>query len=227
MKYLIRRAQQALGKPVANWESELWRAADTLDVALYPWEDSGHHPPTQARILYDDSHLAVIFRVEDHYVRAVTENYGDPVSNDSCVEFFVSPYAMGQSDAYFNFEFSCGGTMLLRRCSSSAEREWGRQNPLLAQSDASLVRVAATMPKVVEPEIAEPTIWSLEFHVPLSLFHQYFLDCPPPSAGTEWKANLYKCGGRTSHPHWGTWAPIETDSPSFHQSASFQPLRFA
>ena len=227
MEYTIRRAQLPLGDPTANWEAELWQAADTLDVALYRWQDSGHHPPTQARILYDDSHLAVIFRVEDRYVRAVAENFGDPVSNDSCVEFFVSPYAMGQTDAYFNFEFSCGGTMLLRRCSSTAEREWGRPNPLLAESDASVVNVAATMPKIVEPEIAEPTTWSLEYCVPLTLFHQYFIDSPPPAPGSEWKGNLYKCGGLTSHPHAGTWAPVETDAPNFHQPAYFQPLRFA
>jgi hypothetical protein len=226
LEYKIQRAQQALGEPKAKWEADLWQVADTLDIALYGWPDSGHHPRTQARLLYDDDYLALIFQVEDRYVRAVAANFGDPVSNDSCVEFFVSPYAMGQSDAYFNFEFSCGGTQLLRRCSSSREREWGRPSRLIAESDANLVRVAGTLPKIVEPEIVEPTTWVLEYHIPLSLFHHYFLDCPPLAAGTEWKANFYKCGGRTSHPHWGTWAPIETDSPSFHEPAYFQPLHF-
>ena len=227
MNYTIQPAAQALGSPTANWEAELWQAAHTLNIALYPWEDSGHHPRTQARILYDDSNLALIFRVEDRYVRAVSENFGDPVSNDSCVEFFVSPYAMGQTDAYFNFEFSCGGTMLLRRCSSTAEREWGRSNGMLAESDASIVTVAGTLPRIVEPEITEPTTWCLEYHIPLALFHRYFIDCPPPSAGTEWKANFYKCGNLTSHPHFGAWAPIETDSPSYHNPEYFQPLHFA
>ena len=227
MEYTIQRAQQALGTPMANWDAALWQAADTLEIALYRWEDSGHHPHTQARILYDDNHLALIFRVEDRYVRAVSENFGDPVSSDSCVEFFVSPYAMGLTDPYFNFEFSCGGTLLLRRCSSSSERQWGRNNRLIAESDAKLIIVAGTMPKTVDPEIAEPTTWTLEYHIPLSLFHQYFLECPPPGEGTEWKANFCKCGDRTSHPHWGTWAPIESDSPSFHQPDSFRPLRFA
>ncbi|MEC9378140.1 MAG: carbohydrate-binding family 9-like protein, partial [Candidatus Latescibacterota bacterium] len=130
-------------------------------------------------------------------------------------------------DAYFNFEFNCGGTMLLRRCSSTVEREWGRLNPMLAESDASVVSVAASMPRIVEPEIAKPTTWCLEFHVPLSLFQQYFVECPPPREGTEWKGNLYKCGGDTSHPHWGSWAPITAKSPSFHEPAFFQALRFA
>jgi len=151
-------------------------------------------------------------------VRAVAENFGDPVSNDSCVEFFLSPYAMGLTDAYFNFELNCGGTLLLRRCSSTTERGWGRRNPLLAESDASLLRIAHSLPERVEPEITEPTTWTVEFHVPFELFGRYFVDLPRP---------LYKCGGDTSHPHSGTWAPIQLEKASFHSPAFFQPLHFA
>ena len=178
-------------------------------------------------MLYDDDFLAAIFRVEDRYVRAVSENFGDPVSQDSCVEFFLSPYSMEQTDAYFNFELSCGGTLLLRRCSSSAERGWGRTSPLLAESDASLIRVAHSLPSRVEPEITEPTSWTVEFHVPFELFGRYFVDLPRPTTGTEWKGNLYKSAGASSHPHWGTWAPIHLAKPSFHAPAFFQPLHFS
>ena len=227
MEYAIRRAAEPLGSPTADWDRPLWAAADILDVANYPWPDSGHHPPTAARVLYDDDWLAVIFRVEDRYVRAVAEQFGDPVSLDSCVEFFLSPYAMGQTDAYCNFELSCGGTLLLRRCSSTTERGWGRPSPLLCAADAGLVRIAHTLPKRVEPEIAEPTTWAVEFHAPFDLFGRYYVDLPRPAPGTQWKGNLYKCGGVTSHPHWGTWAPVATEKPSFHSPEYFQPLTFA
>lgn len=227
MEYTIRRATEALGEPTADWDRPLWAAAETLDIAIWRWEDSGHHPPTQARVLYDDDFLAVLFRVEDCYVRAVAQAFGDPVSQDSCVEFFLSPHAMDGTDAYFNFELNCGGTLLLRRCSSTTERGWGRPNPLLAEADAGLVRIAHTMPKIVEPEIDAPTTWAVEYHVPFELFGRYFVDLPRPAPGTEWKGNFYKCGAATSHPHSGTWAPIELDTPSFHAPAFFQPLRFA
>ena len=227
MEYTVHRAQHPLGEPTANWEADLWQAADTLEIAIYRWEDSGHRPKTEARILYDDDHLGVIFRVEDRYVRAICENFGDPVSHDSCVELFVSPYPMGQTDAYFNFEVNCGGTMLLRRCTSSTEREMGRPNRMIAESDAALIPVAGSLPKIVEPEITEPITWTIEYHVPLALLHHYFLDCDSPGPGKEWKANLYKCSGHNSHPHYGTWAPIEVYSASFHQPAFFRPLHFA
>ena len=125
MEYTIRRALEPLGEPTADWERPLWATAETLDIALYRWEDSGHHPPTRARVLYDDEHLAAIFRVEDCFVRAVAKNFGDPVSADSRVEFFLSPFPMTATNAYFNFELNCGGILLLRRCSSTTERDLG------------------------------------------------------------------------------------------------------
>ena len=226
MEYTIQRAPESLGEPTADWDHPLWATAETLEIALYRWEDSGHHPPTRARALYDDEHLAVIFRVEDRFVRAVAEKFGDPVSADSCVEFFLSPFPMTATNAYFNFELNCSGILLLRRCSSTTERAWGRPNPMLAEEDAGLVRIAHTMPRRVDPEIVEPTTWCVEYHVPFALFQRYFVDLPLPSPGTEWKGNFYKCGAATSKPHSGTWAPIETDSPNFHAPAFFQPLRF-
>ena len=226
MEYTITRANRPLGHPTTDWDSPLWGDVEPLDIADFRWQDGGHRPRTQVRITYDDDYLGAIFRVEDQYIRSVARKFGDPVSADSCVEFFLSPHAMGETDAYFNFELNCGGVMLLRRCSSTTERGWHRPSPLLAEADASLVRVAHTMPRRVEPEITTATTWLVEFHAPFELFGRYFVDLPRPEAGVEWKGNLYKCGAATSHPHWATWAPIELETPSFHAPQFFQPLRF-
>lgn len=227
MQYTIRRAPEPLDFPSADWDAPCWRDADTLDIAVWRWPDSGHHPRTQARVLWHHEGLAAIFRVEDRWVRAVASHFGDPVSQDSCVEFFLSPYSMDATDAYFNFELSCNGTLLLRRCSSTTERSWGRKSPLLAGADACMVQIASTLSGTIDPEIEDPVTWCVEFHAPFKLFSRYYVDLPPPAPGTEWKGNLYKCAGATSHPHWGTWAPIELDRPAFHSPAFFQPLRFA
>ena len=87
------------------------------------------------------------------------------------------------------------------------------------------IAMATSLPQIVEPEIAEPTTWTVEYHVPLALFTSYF-GCQPPSSGTAWRANFYKCGDKTSHPHWGSWAPVRTENPGFHQPAFFQPILF-
>ena len=223
MHYTIRRTE-ILSGPNADWERPEWQAAETLEVTHFSWPDSGHHPRTQARVLYDDQAIAVIFRVEDHYVRAVAERFQDSVCTDSCVEFFVAP--LPNSQAYFNFEVNCGGTMLLHRCPSTEEREQGRSTENVSDADGATIRIATTLPRIVEPERTEPTIWSVEYHIPHALFAQYF-GSDKPTPGTEWKGNFYKCGDLTSHPHWGSWAPVETPSPSFHQPDSYQALIFA
>jgi len=218
MQYTITRSDSPLGAPSADWDNPLWARAQTLEITNFPWPDSGHRPRTQARLLYDAGFLAIIFRVEDHYVRAVAERFQDSVCTDSCVEFFVSP--LPDSDAYFNFEVNCGGTMLLHRCASRDETVWA------SAEDGATISMATTMPRIVEPEIADPTTWMVEYHIPFGLFATYF-DAPAPTSGTQWRANFYKCGDKTSHPHWGSWAPVDTERPNFHQPGCFQPILFA
>ena len=218
IEYTIRRATGPLGEPVQS----AWAAAETAEITHYQREDSGFRPPACARVLYDDHFLAVRFCVEDHYVRAVAEKWNDMVCQDSCVEFFVAPRADSGSDDYFNFEVNCGGTMLLYRCPSSA----GGERRHVIADDGATIRIAASLPTTVEPEIQCATEWSVEYHVPWTLFHKYF-DISAPTPGTTWHGNFYKCGDRTSHPHWGSWAPLETPTLGFHQPQYFRPLHFS
>ena len=115
--------------------------------------------------------------------------------------------------------------MLVRRCPAQSERESGMEGIEVSAAEGAAIPMAHSLPKIVDPEIAEPTTWTLEYHLQFALFEKYF-GVPRPSAGTSWKANFYKCGDATSHPHWGSWAPVDTPSPSFHQPAFFQPIIF-
>jgi len=223
MKYTI-HSIPALPPPTGVWERSPWSAAETLEVTHYPWKDSGHHPPTSARLLYDEHALAVIFRVQDQYVRAVAQRFQDSVCGDSCVEFFVAP--VPGSQAYFNFEVNCGGTMLVHRCASPEEKAAGKDTYDMTPEDGATIAIAHSMPKIVDPEIQTPTVWTVEYRLPFALFQRYF-DAPSPRPGTVWRANFYKCGDQTSHPHWGSWAPVGGPRPSFHQPQFFQPLAFA
>jgi hypothetical protein len=227
MQYTIHRSAAPLGSPSGDWNGPVWSACETLEIGNFNWEereDSGHHPHTQARVTYDESYVGLIFRVEDRYVRAVAEKFQDSVCSDSCVEFFVSP--IPDLPAYFNFEVNCGGTMLVRRMASAAEREEGKESIPLTDAEWESIPVATSLPSIVEPELTEPTTWTLEYHLPVALFISYF-GVSAPAAGTVWKANFYKCGDLTSHPHWGSWAPVGLPAPSFHVPEFFQPIVFA
>lgn len=226
MRYIVQRSPEALGRPTAEMGRALWSGANIAEVTHYERQDSGHRPPTAARVLYDDKFLAVGFTVQDRYIRAVARKFNDMVCQDSCVEFFVAPSADAAKDAYFNFEINCGATMLLYRCPSTGEASRGIGRVHLDAADGALLQSTSTLPKVIETEITEPTDWSVEFHVPWSLFEKH-LGVQRPGAGTVWRGNFYKCGDHTSHPHWGSWAPMQAPKPGFHQPAYFQPLEFA
>lgn len=222
MGYTITRVND-LGVPDADWNRPVWSSAETLEVSLFPWKDSGHRPVTKARLLYTGTHLGVLFLVSDRYVRAVTDTYQGPVCCDSCVEFFVAP--VPRSNVYFNFEMNCGGTMLLYRNRPADERETGEARTPVIEEQSRAITVAHSLPEIVDPEITEPTIWSVEYHIPLALFDSFF-ESVQYQPGAVWRANFYKCGDHTSHPHWGSWAPVATEKPNFHFPDSFQEIRF-
>lgn len=202
-------------------EQRAWDEVAALQLDHFRPEGSDHRPLTQVRLLYSRDGIAGVFRVEDRFVRSVHTRYGDPVCLDSCVEFFVQPRRDG---GYFNFEFNCGGAML---CCYILDLKRNTDEPkesrALHAKDAAGVRVRSSMPAVVEPEIVDPVEWSLEFFIPFRLLEKYAGGLGDP-AGQTWRANFYKCGDETSHPHWASWRPVP--EVNFHLPEYFGELRF-
>ncbi len=199
-----------------------WSLIDPAEIGFFFAHSSDHRPQTVVRLAYDDTGLRVRFDVKDRYVRAVAENYQDSVCKDSCVEFFVQPKP---DKPYFNFEVNAGGIMLLYCIPVSAGGE-----ALMNEAQevpAGLVQemnIRHSMPARIDPEIAEPCEWSIEYKIPLALFEHY-LGPSGSLAGQTWRANFYKCADATSHPHWGMWSPIP-DGRRFHRPEHFGELIF-
>jgi hypothetical protein len=93
----------------------------------------------------------------------------------------------------------------------------------LGREQAARVRVRSSLPAVVLPEVSSPLEWQLAFEIPLVVVERY-VGKLGPLAGQAWRGNLYKCGDRTSHPHWASWAPL--DERNFHLPRCFGTLRF-
>jgi hypothetical protein len=213
-----------LSAPEANWDREDWQAAEILAIINYPWPDSGHRPRTKARLLYTDTAVALLFRVEDRYVRAVETADQGAICHDSCVEFFVAPKP--QSNNYFNIEVTCGGTMLFNYMLPREEQPPGWEPIIVSAEHLATIPRAHSLPQIVDPEITDPLTWTLEYHIPFAVFQDY-MDLPTPLAETVWRANFYKCADSTSHPHWGTWLPVDKPRPNFHVPADFGPIVFS
>jgi len=203
----------------ANWNKDPWNAIASLSVDNFMGDKPAHFPHVEAKVAYDDAAIYVIFRVRDQYVRAVRDTHQEGVYKDSCVEFFFSP-AEDSEDGYFNLEMNCGGTMLFHHQSANRENKVN-----ISPDDVAKIEVAHSLPKVVDPEIQEPTVWTVEYRIPFEILEEYHA-MKPPVAGSIWKSNFYKCADETSHPHWLTWSPIDFPKPNFHLPAFFGTLKF-
>lgn len=209
----IRLISQVLAHDDAAWEQ-----AGRVDVDWFHPRSSGHHPKVQARLMHDGAHLHVQFEVHDRYVRSVITETNGGVCGDSCVEFFVEPIAGG---GYFNFEINAGGTLLTHyNVGSDKTRKITRLNPQVLKQ----VQIRGTMPRVIDPEITEPTTWFITALIPISLMSEH-LGREVPLRGT-WRGNFYKCADLTSHPHWAAWSPVG-EVLSFHQPERFGELIMA
>lgn len=231
-EYVVRRATAPLpASPAleAAWQSAAWSHAQTLVVDRFHAKPDPLYPNTQARLLYDEAGIHVFFRVEDRHVRSVVTAYQGPVSRDACVEFFMEPD--GQR-GYLNIEVNAGGTLLMkyhdpRLRPGDQESPPGFKLVLVPWEQGQRVRIHHSLPKVVDPEIATPVVWHVQYFVPFEVLEAHFGSLRPVS-GRTWRANFYKISSATSHPHRATWAPIppEARAAGFHQPRFFAPIRF-
>lgn len=221
MEYVITKATQRPSLK-GQWDEAAWRSANILSVANFHARSKSCHPRTEAKAVYQDDGLFVFFRVFDKYVRCVHAEYQSSVCQDSCVEFFVEPKA---GYGYFNFEINCGGTMLLYYCETKGAPV-GKPiyNPVPLELGRQVV-IYHSLPPVVDPEIEADTEWRIEYFIPFKIFEPE-LGPLGPIPGQVWRANFYKCGDKTSHPHWASWSPIAAEC-NFHLPQYFAPIKFS
>jgi len=219
--YMIERTPQPPDL-TADFASPAWSAANVLQVDQFHPRSSEHRPVTRARLLYDASHLYVAFHVADRYVRAVNTLYQSMVCRDSCVEFFVQPRPQ---KGYFNFELNCGGTLLVYYVEDPTRVGASLRKFIeLPAEFGDAIRIHATLPRRVEPEITEAVAWQVTLAIPIAAMEPY-VGALGDLARQTWRANFYKCGDKTSHPHWASWSPIG-ENLNFHQPEFFGPILF-
>jgi hypothetical protein len=198
-----------------------WAGAETLEIAHFRPEGSDHRPHVRASLLHAEEGLSGLFRVEDRYVRSRYTHFGDPVYEDSCVEIFLQPKP---DRGYLNFEMNAGGALLASHVTDHRRTPDGfTAFTRLPEEDGRRVEVRSSLPPVVDPEVDGPLDWELAFFIPTALLEKH-VGPIGPLGGQSWRANLYKCGDRTSHPHWASWSPV--DALNFHLPHCFGTLRF-
>lgn len=204
-----------------DWDGPGWRECQALAIDQFHPRSTDHRPITHAKLLATSDSLSVLFRVQDRYVKSVATKLHDMVARDSCVELFWQPLA---TKGYFNFEFNCGGVMLLyyiedpKRQGEAAFDKYA----IVDESHASKIEILTTLPKVNPVEITEPIEWRLAAKIPFNALKPYIgnLQLTP---GQRTKGNLYKCGSLTSKPHWAAWSSVGEEL-NFHLPGKFGEL---
>lgn len=169
--------------------------------------DYPYHPITVFSAAYTTKYLYVDFFVRGNFLRAVNYTNNSPVSDDSCVECFLS---IPGSREYWNFEFNCIGTI------NASHRE-SRENPVrLSDEELSQIKRYASCGTRPFEEMEGLFAWNLVVAIPFSLLGLKIED-----SETLLKGNFYKCGSKTSSPHFLSWTPINTPKPDFHRPEFF------
>ena len=202
-----------------NWNKPEWSKVKAVRVSNRMGEKPPFEPVVEAKVMYNDSNVFVIFRVQDRFVKSTVTEINGPVSENSCVEFFFAPDT-DKPLHYFNLEVNAGGTPLL----FYVTKPWSGYTEL-SKDDIREIEIAHSLPSVVNPEITDPTTWTIECRVPLSMLRKY-ATITQPSPGVKWKANFYKTGSATSNPNYLTWSKVEYPKPNFHLPEFFGTIVF-
>ena len=185
-----------------------------IDVGCVNWPNEyPYHPVAQFRFCHNSQNLLLNYRVSEEMVKAVADTDNGMVWHDSCMECFLQ---RPEENRYFNIECNCIGTLLIGSGLSNKDRVHVSPDALkTADRFSSLGRSPL--------ERNEPTQWELSLVIPVNLLFDGSLKTLD---GASLKGNVYKCGDSLKTPHFLSWRPISTPSPSFHEPAFFAPIEF-
>lgn len=195
----------------AGWDDPGWSAVSPRSITEWRPESGAQRPSTELKLAWNRGGLLGIFRVEDENVRALETLPNSPVYIDSCVELFLQPPKVG---GYFNFEWNAGGAMLAGFVTDPTRNEDGTLKGLafLGGDEAALIRVEASLGPAPFVKTGK-VVWTLSFNIPFALLGLKGVE------GEGFKGNFFKCGDRTTAPHWGSWRPLT--ARNFHQPENF------
>ena len=188
-----------------------WAQVPILTIDEYPWYEKGLKQETQVKIALSQNHIYIQAKAEDQHIRARAQKLNDPVHEDSCFEFFISPWAE-KSGAYFNIEINCMGILYM------AYQDPGHEKTLVTQEQAKQIAIESSLSQI--ENIQDEKAWELKVALPISLLEEI--------SGREiekdiWHGNFYRCGGEVDDQY-ASWNPLTFEKPNFHLPMQFGQL---
>ena len=176
-------------------------ALETAKISDFPWLDE--YPaafPAYGKVGYTENGLVVLLYAKESPVLTNQSGFGSMPCHDSCLEFFVKPFA--DDERYLNYEF----------------------NPILAAHVGIGILRKRTVYKELIPGMEMTASkpgewWAVSFTIPFSFIEQEF----GRASGKTMTCNFYKCA-EDIHPHFGCWNKVGTLHPDFHRPEYFGEL---
>ena len=161
-------------------------------------------PESCFALAHTDDMLYVRFEVKGEVPLSTKTTDLELVNEDACVEIFI---ADADNTHYWNFEFNAAGV-----CNASHRKE--RKVDVVRLNEEQLQSIQRFPVQLCAAH------WSLLVGIPLTLIE---FDNAREHAR---RANLYKCGDKTSLKHYASWNPINAHAPAFHLPEFFGEVQF-
>ena len=182
-----------------------WDRIPRLEVDRVLWRpDCGIRAIGQ--FCHDARFLHVHLRAAEKQIRAEYSAPLSPVCQDSCLEFFFMP---DREDRYFNFEINPNGCLYVGF-------GHGREDSTALYREDMRALFGIRPMKTADG-------WEVFYRIPLSFLRLFW---PDFSMTGSLRANVYKCGDRTEHPHYLAWNPVGSAVPDFHRPEDFGLMLF-
>ena len=181
-----------------------------FDVDCVNWPEAFPYAPLcGGRVARTRDALVVDFRVSGLDLRARNTADNGRQWEDSCVEVFIQD---PDGAPYYNFEINALGKVLACK---GPERH--NRTPRPAEEMEQILRFTQMEGGPLEQEGIHT--WRVGVVIPFRL-----LGIDPERLPRSIRANFYKCGDKTAHPHFLSWSPVETPKPDFHRPEFFGEL---
>lgn len=210
-EYIIKKVELSGVTCIDN----IWDNIDPIYVDIFPWDENGYMPKTEARAFYTPTHIHIQFKAYEKEVEAIYTEMNDPVYMDSCVEFFINPMP-SEDDRYLNFETNCLGTLNLGLGADRYDRE------AIDKSYLPMFNIKSSVSSETIDKY-EGEFWTLEYTIPLEFLNKFY-DGVEFKPGMRMKGNFYKCGDETEYPHYGCWNKVIAKEADFHRPECFGDL---
>ena len=175
-----------------------WEKAPKGKIDNGGWEGYEPSPDTEFQILKGPEGISIRLHTNETKLKAECTEQNGMVCRDSCMEFFFKPSPWDLN--YLNFEMNPNGIAHI----GLGKDRYGR---LLIEEDRATFSIVSD---------AKEGNWTLKYYIPDSFVLRYF-----DKIAKVCKGNFYKCGTKDGTDHYGTWSPVETESPDFHLADFF------